>query len=63
MKLKTVEELIEYLEQYSGDTQVRVCRKNGTSLELIAVNPIYIRKLDKIIFQISDRNESRKNEK
>jgi hypothetical protein len=58
MKLKTVEELIDYLQQYSGDTKVRVCRKNQMKLEAIAVSPVYIKKLNMILFEISNRNES-----
>lgn len=58
MKLKTVGELIEYLKQYPEDTKVRVCRKNGVSLEAIAVSPVYLRKRDMILFEISNRNES-----
>ena len=46
MKIKTIGELIDYLEQYSRDTQVRVCRKKGIVFELVAVNPTYVRKRD-----------------
>ena len=64
VKLKTVEELIDYLQQYSNDTKVRVCRKNGINLEVIAVSPIYLRKRDMIVFEISDwsANESTKDD-
>ena len=63
MKLRTVGKLIEYLEQYSQDTKVRVCRKNGIELEAIAVSPVYLRKRDMILFEISNRtaNESKKD--
>ena len=61
-KIRTIGDLITYLEQYSNDTQVRVCKKNGIRWELVTVNPTYLRKRDIMVFQLTDKEESNKKD-